>query len=113
MCDVQDKVKWDIYIYLASLISLSLSAHMHLHTCAHTHTLGQVTLDITIINITLFNKFQLFPLSKKTISSMKIKLNSECQQIEKKFSMHVCGEYREHVTNNENFKILIFKKKSY
>lgn len=44
---------------------------------------------------------------------MKIKLNSERQQIEKKFSMHVCGEYREHVTNNENFKILIFKKKSY
>lgn len=42
---------------------------------------------------------------------MKIKLNSERQQIEKKFSMHVCGEYREHVTNNENFKILILKKK--
>ena len=34
-------------------------------------------------------------------------LNSEGQQIEMKFSTHVCGEYRENVNSNENFKILI------
>lgn len=37
-------------------------------------------------------------------------LNSEGQQIEMKFSTHMCGEYREHVNSNENFKILILKK---